>query len=182
MSLWIAWFRGINVGGKNILPMKELVQTLESLGCRDVKTYIQSGNAVFRSLTTDACELQREIVRHIEQRHGFGTEVMLLTPEQLDAVIDVNPYPEATEDPSKLHVYFLAEHPSAAKWEALAAAQSPTERYHLVDRAMYFHAPDGMGRSKLAGVMERSLGVSATARNWRTLEKIQAMVRELSPS
>jgi uncharacterized protein (DUF1697 family) len=71
MRTWVALFRGINVGGKNVLPMKNLVATLENIGAREVETYIQSGNAVFRSEETDASLLSGRIRAAIEEGHGF---------------------------------------------------------------------------------------------------------------
>ncbi len=177
MATWIALLRGINVGGRNILPMKELVRDLESLGLEDVRTYIQSGNAVFRAAGEEPSGLGEKIAATIEKRHGFRPQVLLLAAGELQDAIAANPFPEAEAEPKSLHLSFLAAPPPAPDLEALRAVKSPTERFHLTDRVFYLHAPDGIGRSKLAAKVEKRLGVPITARNWRTVSKLRQMTR-----
>lgn len=177
METWILLLRGINVGGKNILPMQELVQDLESLDLADVKTYIQSGNAVFRSSGQASTTLGTRIATRIEDRHGFRPHVLVLSADQWKDAIDANPFPEAEAEPKKLHLFFLAWAPAAPDLEALAKAKAPSERFHLADRVLYLHAPEGIGRSKLAAKAEKLLGVPITARNWRTVQKLWEMAR-----
>lgn len=179
MHTWIALLRGINVGGKNILPMKELVQDLESLDLRDIQTYIQSGNVVFRSLSDVSPTLGAQIATRIEDRHGFRPRVLILSADQLKSAIDSNPYPEAEAEPKTLHLFFLGSVPAAPDIEALAEARSPSERFHLTDRVFYLHAPEGIGRSKVVARAEKLLGVAATARNWRTVQKLWEMARAM---
>lgn len=179
MHTWVLLLRGINVGGKNVLPMKELVQDLESLNLRDIKTYIQSGNVVFRSSSEVSGTLGAQIATRIENRHGFGPHVLILSADQLKSAIDSNPFPEAEAEPKTLHLFFLASAPSAPDVEALAAASSPSERFHLTERVLYLHAPEGIGRSKLAANAEKLLGVVTTARNWRTVQKLWEMARAI---
>lgn len=106
MKTYIALFRGINVGGKNSLPMKELVSLLEDLGCRNVKTYIQSGNAVFESKEKDASRLSNKIRVEIKKRRGFEPYVLLLGLEEMDKAIAGNPFPETESEPKYLHIGF----------------------------------------------------------------------------
>lgn len=176
MSTYIALFRGINVGGRNILPMRELVSDLESLDCEDVRTYIQSGNAVFRYSRKSAASLGAKIAKKIEDRHGFRPQVVILDARQLHKAIASNPFPDGEADPKTLHLFFLASPPPAQKLSALNKAKSSTERIHLAGQVFYLHAPDGIGRSKLAAKIEKLLGVPATARNWRTVVKLAEMV------
>jgi len=175
MPVWIALFRGVNVVGKNKLPMKELVRDLEALRLRDVRTYIQSGNAVFRSSARTPAGLAETISNAVERRHGFRPRVLLLRPRDLDRAILANPFPEAGADPKSLHLYFLASVPASPDLAGLEEARSATERFEWVDRVLYLHAPDGIGRSKLAARVERCLGVPATARNWRTVLELRRM-------
>jgi uncharacterized protein (DUF1697 family) len=175
MYTWIALLRGINVGGKNILPMKELVQDLESLDLRDIQTYIQSGNAVFRSSSEVSPTLGAQIATLVENRHGFRPHVLILSADQLKSSIDSNPYPEAEAEPKTLHLLFLGSVATAPDFEALAEARSPSERFHLADSVLYLHAPEGFGRSKVAAKAEKLLGVGVTARNWRTVQKLWEM-------
>ena len=175
MKTWVALFRGINVGGNNILPMKELVATLENIGCQDVETYIQSGNTVFRSEEEDAWLLSDRIRAAIEESHGFEPRVLVLGSEALERVVRSNPFPDAEFEPKSLHVYFLASPPERPDLDALAGIKGDRERFVLEGDIFYLHAPDGVGRSRLAAKAEKLLGVSATARNWRTVGKLSAM-------
>ena len=108
MKTIIALFRGINVGGRNKLPMRDLVAVLEDLGLTDVKTYIQSGNAVFHADGVDNAELSDAISAAIQERHGFAPQVLLLGISDLAEAIASNPFPEAEADPKTLHLFFLA--------------------------------------------------------------------------
>lgn len=175
MKTYIALFRGINVAGKNMLPMKELVALLENLGMQGVRTYIQSGNVIFRSEAADTAQLAGKISAAIRKSHGFEPQVLFLDPAALDKVIKENPYPEAEAAPSTLHVIFLAATPPKPDLDALEKIRSESERFHLARDVLYLHAPDGVGRSKLAASMERLLGVPTTNRNWNTVLKLTEM-------
>ena len=176
MKIFIALFRGINVGGKNSLPMKELVSLLEDLGCRSVKTYIQSGNAVFESKEKDASRLSNKIRIEIKKRRGFEPYVLLLGLEEMEKAIAGNPFPET--EPKSLHIGFLASTPANPDLKALEGLKKKSERFFLRDKVFYLYAPEGVGRSKLAASSEKLLGVSMTDRNWRTVCKIRDMVKE----
>ena len=176
MARWIALFRGINVGGNNLLPMKELVRHLESLKLKNVRTYIQSGNIVFDTDEKNARSLAKKIKERIEREHGFGPEVLLLSGEELQNAIQANPFPHAVSDPKSLHLFFLEKPAAKANLQALDLAKAPTESYVLNGSVFFLHAPEGVGRSKLAASAERHLGVAVTARNYRTVERIAEMV------
>jgi uncharacterized protein (DUF1697 family) len=178
LKTYIALFRGINVGGTNVLPMKDLVAQLENLGSQNVKTYIQSGNAVFQNKEEDASLLSNKIRAAIKKSHGFAPQVLLLEPEEIERAIESNPFPEAEPEPKTLHIFFLATMPKDLDLGALESIKSDRERFALEDRVFYLHAPEGIGRSKLAANIEKLLGVSATTRNWRTVRKVMAMVEQ----
>lgn len=178
MQTWIALFRGINVGGNHILPMAELRADLEALGMENVRTYIQSGNAVFDSKARSAAALGQKIEQRIETEHGFRPQVFVLTREDLLSAIGANPFLQATEDPSKLHFGFLAEPATDADLTALEAAAKASEAYVLGTSVFYLHAPEGIGRSKLAANLEKHLGVAVTARNYRTVDKLLAIAED----
>ena len=108
MDTWIALFRGINVGGNNILPMAELRSDLESLKLKNVRTYIQSGNVVFDSTTGAAPSLTKKIRQRIEKEHGFRPHVLIFSHEKLATAIELNPFPMAVSEPKSLHFFFLA--------------------------------------------------------------------------
>jgi len=179
MKTHIALFRGINVGGKNVLPMKELVAVLEDLGARNVKTYIQSGNAVFVSPEGDTSRLANKIGSEIRKRRGFEPHVLLLGLEDIERAIRKNPFPEAAINPKALHAGFLASVPERPNLKMLESLKSDSERFHLIDKVFYLHAPEGVGRSRLAANAEKLLGAPMTDRNWRTVCKIREMVQEL---
>ncbi len=175
MQTWIALFRGINVGGHNILPMAELKRELESLKLNNIRTYIQSGNVVFDSTTKAVPSLSEKITRRIKDRKGFRPQLLILSVSQLRRAIDSNPFPQAVSDPKTLHFIFLAERASNPDLKALDDMKSSTESYKLTDRVFYLHAPDGIGRSKLAANVEKCLGIVTTGRNYRTIDKLLAM-------
>lgn len=179
MKTHIALFRGINVGGKNPLPMREVVTILEDLGARKVKTYIQSGNAVFVSEDEDDAQLARRIRAEIKKRRGFDSYVLLLGADELERTVEQNPFPESDVDPTTLHAGFLAEIPERPDMETLKSLKSESERFSLVGRVFYLSAPDGVGRSKLAAQAERLIGVPMTDRNWRTVSAIRKLAQEL---
>lgn len=178
MTRWIALFRGINVGGKNLLPMATLRSYLEAIPLTNIKTYIQSGNVVFDSKSKSATAIQKAIINKINEEHSFCPELLLLSQNELQVAIARNPYPKAISEPQTLHLFFLESPPTKPDFKALDLAKSSTESYQLVDRVFYLHAPDGVGRSKLAATAEKRLGVMATARNYRTVQKLMTLAAE----
>jgi uncharacterized protein (DUF1697 family) len=178
MKTYIALFRGINVGGNNILPMKDLVALLEKLGAHSIKTYIQSGNAVFRHQAERASQLSSSISAAVKESHGFEPQVFLLDLVEMERAMASNPFPEAESEPKTLHLYFLASVPQNPDLKTLDSLKQNNERFELIDKVFYLHAPNGIGRSKLAARVERALGVAVTARNWRTVGRIMAMAKQ----
>jgi uncharacterized protein (DUF1697 family) len=178
MKTYIALFRGINVGGKSILPMKELVALLEDLGCRNVKTYIQSGNAVFESETTDTTQLANDISLGVKKRRGFQSFVLLLGIKELEKAMKNNPFPGAENDPKALHVGFLVSIPRNPDLNKLESLRKSSEQFRLIGNIYYLHAPEGVGRSKLAANSEKLLGVPMTDRNWSTVCKIMDLAKQ----
>lgn len=180
MTTYIALFRGINVGGKNILRMADLVALLKKLGAPRVETYIQSGNVVFQHEEEDASRLARRIGEAIMASHGFEPRVLLRDAADVREAMASNPFPEAEGEPKSLHLYFLESLPQNPDLDALDAIRGSDERFDLIDAVFYLHAPSGIARSKLAARAEKALGVAATARNWRTVGKIVEMVNSWS--
>ena len=177
MNTFIALFRGINVGGHNLLPMRELKAVLGELGLRDIATYIQSGNVVFAAEQTDKAMLAETIREAVAHSHGFAPQVLLFTAEEFSQAVAANPYPEAGEEPKTVHLYFLEEAPSNLDLEKLAVLKLDNEHFTLINKVFYLHAPDGIGRSKLAAGVEKALGVPVTARNWRSVGKILELTK-----
>ena len=180
MNTFIALLRGINVGGKNILPMKELVSLLTEMGLSKVKTYIQSGNVVFQSEIEDAAALSKAIVAKIEKGYGFDVSVIVLSIQSLQKAMASNPFPEGEQDPKTLHLFFLSEPLTDPDIANIETIKKDSEQFQLTDQVFYLYAPDGIGRSKLAANVEKALGVVTTARNWRSTNKILSMAEVIS--
>lgn len=174
MKTIVALLRGINVGGRNKLSMKELKDTLEPLGLRSIQTYIQSGNVVFE--TNDDAELALKIMQAIYAKVGFEVKVLCLSKDDFIAAVNNNPFPEAESKPKSLHLYFLEARAVHADLLALERLATETERFVLKDKVFYLFAPEGVGRSKLAAKVEKLLAVPATARNWNTVCKLHEML------
>lgn len=156
--------------------MAELRAQLGEIGLENVRSYIQSGNVVFESKSKSVKTLSKKIADCVEAHHGFRPHLLLFTAQDLKAAIDANPYPNAVDEPKFLHFYFLGSPVKNADIAALEKIKSKTEHFTLTDSVFYLHAPDGIGRSKLAANAEKHLGVTGTGRNFRTVDKIRGMV------
>lgn len=178
MTTCVALLRGINVGGKHSLPMAELRELLTGLGCEDVKTYIQSGNAVFNTAAKQPA-LAAEITAVIDGKYGFAPTVLVLTLDDYQRILDANPFPDAVAEPKSIHVGFLTYEPADPDLDAIESLRSPTERYRLLEGAFWLHAPDGIGRSKLAARIDRCLGVATTGRNWGSAQAIAELAESI---
>ncbi len=175
MSVQVALLRGINVGGKNILPMQDLREILGELGCESVATYIQSGNVIFES-KQKSDGLAKRISKAIEKRFEFEPSVLVISATTFEGIADANPYTAKAAEPKHVHTMFLAGPANDADLKRMHERKSSTEEFTLTDEAVYLHAPDGIARSKLANEMERHLGVSATGRNGNTVDKLMALL------
>jgi uncharacterized protein (DUF1697 family) len=178
VTIWIALFRGINVGGCQILPMKDLTALLEGAGLGGVRTYIQSGNVVFQGAQGTSISLAKRIGDLVLKSHGFVPKVFVLSMKELSNAVAANPFPQAELDPKAVHLYFLSKLPPAPDLESLNRLRTGREAFELKGKVFYLHTPGGFGVSKLAARAERFLGIDATARNWRTVNKLIEMARE----
>jgi uncharacterized protein (DUF1697 family) len=175
----VALLRGINVSGKNMLPMKELAQMFSDAGCTGVRTYIQSGNVIFDA-PAGAPGICDGIKAKIEKRYGYRVPLILRTPAQLLKTIRDNPFLKAGAHEKTLHVYFLADSPNSKAIAALDAARSAPDAFHVRGQEIYLHLPNGMGRSKLTNAyFDSKLSTICTARNWATVLKLSEMMATL---
>lgn len=179
MTSWIAFFRGINVGGHHVVPMQALKSLLSGMGCEGVATYIQSGNVIFRHQLADKKKLSSKIAEAMESQFGFRPQVLLLTREQLATCANHNPFSGGELQPKTLHLWFLSAEPENADVDGISKLKSASESFKLSGNVFYLHAPDGIGRSKLAAKVEKLLGVPATARNWRTVTKVLELAQQV---
>ncbi len=172
----IALLRGINVGGKNRLPMKELAAMFINAGCEDVRTYIQSGNVVFRRDQALEGDIAKIISASILDAFGHQVSVITRTAEEFHRVVDANPFVDAGPAPDKLHVVFLADPPETSQIDGLDPNRSPGDDYFVARREVYLHCPNGFARTKLSNsYFDSRLSTTSTTRNWRTVLKLYEM-------
>jgi uncharacterized protein (DUF1697 family) len=173
---YVALLRGINVGGKNALPMQDLAKMFGDAGCTNVCTYIQSGNVIFDAPASVA-KVANTITANIEKRFGYRIPVILRTSQQLLKTISDNPFLAAGMDAKALHVYFLADSPKAAAIAGLDPGRSAPDAFHVRGQEIYLHLPNGMARTKLTNAyFDSKLSTICTARNWATVLKLAAMM------
>jgi len=177
VATWIALFRGINVVGRHVIPMRALAAGLERGGFREVRTYIQSGNAVFRSPMRSPAAIAERIATIVADGHGFRPRIVVLSTPELVAAAAANPFHEANAKPASVHLFFLAAVPSRPNFDLLNRVRAGAEAFKLSGKVLYLFTPDGFGRSKLAAQIERCIRVDATARNWRTVTKLVEMAQ-----
>lgn len=168
-ELSVALLRGINVGGKNILPMKGLAALFTELGCTDVQTYIQSGNVVFRAAEKLRAD---QVTARIAERFGIQSPVILRTRGELAAAIANNPFPP-DPDGKLVHVMFLSAVAAAEGIAKLDPQRSPPDEFAVRGQEIYLKTPNGAGNTKLTNAyFDSKLKVISTARNWRTVLKL----------
>lgn len=171
-TTWLALLRGINVVGKNKVPMKTLASALETAGFESVRTYIQSGNVLFRSSSSDPRALASRIERLVARNFRCAPTVLVISKAELAAAIRGNPFPGAHQNHKLLHLYFLAARPKCPDIDSLSRLDAGREAFKLKGSVFYLWTPDGFPDSLLRSRIERCLGVAATARNWRTVNEL----------
>ena len=179
-TTYAALLRGINVGGSRKLPMAELRTLMERLGHGDVRTHLQSGQAVFSSAHGDEESLAAELSRAIEAHAGFAVDVIVRDHAYLKAVADACPFPAGALQPKQLHVTYYSAPVGEERFAGIDRAAFLPEEFRLGDRALYLYAPEGLGRSKLAEQLSRprlNKGLVATTRNWNTVVKLVEMTQ-----
>ena len=192
MASHVALLRGINVGGRNKVPMTDLREVATSLGHTGVTTYIQTGNVLFSSADTDTAKLAAELESAVASRFGIWASVVVLSRDELAEVLASNPYPDEP-NPKLVHVVFLNAEPPQdllariATAESAAAAKGSQDTVRAAGRALFLHTPDGYGNSDLAQALFRIISapakqkkqdLAATARNWVTATKLLSLCEE----
>ncbi|MFI9827460.1 DUF1697 domain-containing protein [Streptomyces sp. NPDC051913] len=177
-TTYAALLRGINVGGAKKVPMAELRTLMEGLGHSGVRTYLQSGQAVFTTGHGDEESLAAELTAAIEKHFGFGVDVIVRDHAYLAAIVDACPFPAAELEGKQLHVTYFSAGVDADRFAAIDQPAFLPEEFRLGDRALYLYVPDGLGRSKLAEQLSKprvNKGLIATSRNWNTVVKLVEM-------
>jgi uncharacterized protein (DUF1697 family) len=181
MPIYIALLRGINIGPHKRMKMENLRASCEGLGFAGVKTYIQSGNLIFRAPKLSPAALSKKLGECIVKDFGFSAEVICRTREEMKRIIDGNPFiKECSIDLSKLHVAFLSEAPSEAALKKLQALTLPPDRTRSSVNEIYFCFPNGVSGSSLwKHPLDRVTGVPGTMRNGNTVNKLYEMALEV---
>lgn len=173
---YVALLRGINVGGHNKLPMRDLSAMFAVAGCEDVRTYIQSGNVVFRTSPELADGLPGRIGTAIAASHGFQIPIVMRTASDFDRIVRGNQFLAAGADPAMLHVGFLTAAPDSTQIARLDPDRSPPDAFEVRGGEVYLHFPAGVARSKLDNAyFDRTLNTVCTIRNWRTVCRLHEM-------
>lgn len=175
MSRYVSLLRGINVGGQNKISMVQLKELYETLGFGGIKTYVQSGNVVFSNSGGNVSDVKARIEREIKRSLGFDVLVFMRTQTELKRLVGNSPFKQ--KDETKLHVTFLSEAPGKIPKAGLDGAKSVDEDYLIAGREIYLFCPNGYGSTKLSNnFFEKKLAVSATTRNWRTVNTLLSIV------
>tara|TARA_R110002051_G_scaffold143507_6_gene216521 strand:+ start:44089 stop:44631 length:543 start_codon:yes stop_codon:yes gene_type:complete len=174
MKTYIAFLRGINVSGKKKIPMAELRELCESVKLKDVKTYIQSGNIIFKSNRTNTTELEKLIEKAILNNFGFEVLVLIKTVEQLNKIISINPFNlEADILDNKIYFVLLNSEPQIEFLESFKNEEFKNEEFFYNENCIYLKCNVGYGKAKLNNnLIERKLKLLATTRNYRTMNTL----------
>ena len=173
---YVALLRGVNVGGKNKLPMADLRDIFTEAGCAAVQTYIQSGNVVFEAAQDLAERVPEIVTRAIRRQFVYETAVVMRSSEEMRQVVASNPF-DTSGDPRFLQVAFLEDTPGAEAASRLDPQRSPPDAFAVRGRNVYLHYPNGVARSKLTNeYLAAQLQTASTMRNWRTVLTLLKMV------
>ena len=167
--------RGINVSGQKKIKMEELRALYESLNFKNVRTYIQSGNVIFEYPKSNISALANKIQNCIRRTFDFSVTVIIRTENEFQHLIENNPFygENRKEDITKLHVTLLADTSSASFIDEVNKPEDDSDEFFMAGKEIYLFCPDGYGRTKLSNsYFEKQLGVSATTRNWKTINAL----------
>lgn len=177
---YVALLRGINVGRNKRIKMVDLVDTFESLGFRNVRTYLQSGNVIFESDSTDATKIAKCIERKINQTFSFSVKVIIRREQELENLIKSNPFVrEGDVELDKLHVIFLSDVPELKATLNLDIDKAENEKFEIREGEVYLYCPNGYAGTKLKNALfEKELNTAATTRNWKTTNKLLELSKQ----
>jgi uncharacterized protein (DUF1697 family) len=183
MPVLISMLRGVNVGGHHKVKMDALRSLYESLKLETPRTYVQSGNVIFRTKEKNSAALAKKIQSAIERKFGFPPDVILRTTDELRRAIAATPFTGRNLEPGKILVTFLAGDPGPQAHSSLASLKDYPEELHLLDRHLYIYFPNGAGQSKLPwSKVDKLLQTAGTARNWNSVTKLLKMAEEMESS
>jgi uncharacterized protein (DUF1697 family) len=177
MNTFICLLRGINVSGHKLIKMKELQRMFESLGYLDVKTFIQSGNIVFKTKQIDIQILTNQIHKQILVTFGFDVHVTIISSAELERIYKTNPFSiNETFEIEKMLLTLLSGVPEKDKIDSLNMGNFGNDKHIIQGKELYLYCTDGYGKTKLSNnFIESKLKVSATTRNWKTVTELLKM-------
>ncbi len=177
MIPYIAFLRGINVGGNAIIKMPDLAKVFSSLKFKNVRTYIASGNLLFETSELDAVALEAKIEKALHKSFKLEISVMLRTQNELEAILKRDPFGKKTKDADwKLYVVFLKDEPAVATKKALTGLSGELETYSVSGREVFCTIHKKHPKPTFSGnFVEKHLKTRATARNWNTVTKVAGL-------
>ncbi len=181
MPTYVALLRAVNVGGTGKLPMADLRKLIAGLGYKNVETYIQSGNVIFRTAEADVQVLEKTILKKILFTFGFEVQVLVLTKDELRNALENNPFAaDALKDSTKMHLTFLSAMPEDILWNGISPSNFAPDEFVHSGRIIYVYCPTGYGNTKLTtNFFESKLKLSATSRNLKTSTELLAIAERI---
>jgi uncharacterized protein (DUF1697 family) len=181
MQAYIAILRGINVSGHKLIKMEALRKLFDEMSFKSTKTYIQSGNVVFKAKQAKVQDLEKKIAGAIQKEFGFEVSVLVKEAKELETALKNNPFiNKRKEDVTKLHVTFLSTEPEKALIEKIKEGNYGADEFITTGKTVYLFCPTGYGNTKLSNTFfESKLKVTATTRNWKTINELVTMAAEL---
>ena len=169
----VALFRGINVGGNNKLPMKDLTEIFVRAGCTVVRSYIQSGNVIFQATERVSKKLPECVSAELRQQFGFEGRMVIRTTDEIRWVAENNPFPKEGAAAELLSVMFLSDPPNQSLIALLDPQRSPSDRFVVEGKTIFLYTPTGLAKTKLTNAFfDSKLKAFGTSRNWRTVLKL----------
>jgi uncharacterized protein (DUF1697 family) len=180
MPIYVALLRGINIGPHKRMKMEKLRASCEGLGFERVRTFIQSGNVIFKAAKLSGDGISKKLSACILADFGFSVEVIARSKDEMGAIIEANPFVgQRGIDVKKLHVLFLSEVPAAAAVKKLESLTAAPDKLHAAGKEIYFYFPNGVSGSSLwKHPLDRVVSVPATMRNWNTVNSLYQMAVE----
>ncbi len=176
MTTYVAFMRGINVGGNNKLPMKDLRRVFEDQGCSEVASYIQSGNVLFDASAALARSVPGLVAKAVEAEFGITSPVIVRSAPALRKIVAQHPLGDAAAEPKLFSVGLLDAKPKAAQIKSFEVDRFLPDTWEVIGTEIFMHFPNGSARSKLTNAyIDRAFDTISTVRNWNTFTKLVAL-------